>query len=119
MKQLKIYLIKYIKDETLRLYDRGDDKQKNFSLEITRKSFYMNSDHYKCTKYIKQQLFENKYGGGWSVFLKTRNYSNSSFTYSIWVNLLSVFSNLMLEMKHYVYIGKEKYDKVNICNRYF
>lgn len=87
-----IDLKKYINDETLRLYDKGDyskvdiyknlmdDEQKNFAIETTRKSLNINSDHSKCAKYIKEQ-FEKRFGGDWCVNLGTRNYGNIYFTY--------------------------------------
>ena len=74
---------------SLRLYHKGNynkvnvidnemnDEQKNFAIDITRKSLNMHKDdHCECVNYIKDQ-FVNKYGGCWCVFIRPQNYGNS------------------------------------------
>ena len=83
---------KYVDEESIPLCDRGDyskvnirknemnDDQKDYVIDITKKSLNMHKDHFECAKYIKDQL-ENKYDDYWCVILRTKNYGASYFTY--------------------------------------
>lgn len=80
------------KIESLRLYDKGNYykvnivqnemayDQKNYVIELTRKSLNMHKNHFECAKYVKNQL-DSKYGRQWAAILSARNYCGSYMSY--------------------------------------